>query len=153
MSLTEKEIYKFGHFILDATERELLCEGTPVSLTPKAFDTLLCLVRNHGHMLTKDELLNQVWPDTFVEEVNLAVTVSTSPTTSIAVLPLTDLSPGHDQEYFSELTSLQQRLVKTGGRLVKHARYYWLLLAESHLTRRLFGSMLRRMAALPLPTG
>ena len=37
------------------------------------------------------------------------------------------------------LTSLQQRLVKTGGRLVKHARYYWLLLAESHLTKRLFG--------------
>ena len=41
------------------------------------------------------------------------------------------------------LTSLQQRLVKTGGRLVKHARYYWLLLAESHLTRRLFAGMLR----------
>jgi hypothetical protein len=39
------------------------------------------------------------------------------------------------------LTSLQQRLVKTGGRLLKHARYYWLLLAECHLTRRLFGSM------------
>jgi len=39
------------------------------------------------------------------------------------------------------LTSLQQRLVKTGGRLVKHARYYWLLLTESHLTRRLFGAM------------
>jgi hypothetical protein len=51
------------------------------------------------------------------------------------------------------LTSLQQRLVKTGGRLVKHARYCWLLLAESHLTRRLFGSMLRRMDALPLPIG
>ena len=51
------------------------------------------------------------------------------------------------------LTSLQQRLVKTGGRLVKHARYYWLLLAESHLTRRLFGAMLGRMAALRLPAG
>ena len=51
------------------------------------------------------------------------------------------------------LSSLQQRLVKTGGRLIKHARYYWLLLAESHLTRRLFGSMVRRIAALPLPTG
>ena len=51
------------------------------------------------------------------------------------------------------LTSLQQRLVKTGGRLVKHARYYWLLLAESHLTRRLFGSMLQRIWALPVPTG
>jgi hypothetical protein len=49
------------------------------------------------------------------------------------------------------LTSLQQRLVKTGGRLIKHARYYWLLLAESHLTRRLFGSMLRRIAMLAVP--
>ena len=39
------------------------------------------------------------------------------------------------------------------GRLVKHARYYWLLLAESHLTRRLFGSMVRRIAVLSLPTG
>jgi hypothetical protein len=51
------------------------------------------------------------------------------------------------------LTSLQQRLVKTGGRLVKHARYYWLLLAEGHLTRRLFGAMARRIAALPVPAG
>ena len=42
-------------------------------------------------------------------------------------------------------------LVKTGGRLVKHARYYWLLLAESHVTGRLF--MLRRIELLPLPTG
>jgi len=51
------------------------------------------------------------------------------------------------------LTSLQQRLVKTGARLVRHARYYWLLPAESHLTRRLFGSMLQRVWALPAPTG
>jgi hypothetical protein len=51
------------------------------------------------------------------------------------------------------LTSLQQRLVKTGGRLVKHARYYWLLLAESHLTRRLFASMVGRIDGLPLPSG
>jgi hypothetical protein len=48
------------------------------------------------------------------------------------------------------LTSLRQRLVKTGGRLVKHARYYWLPLAEGHLKRRLFGSMLRMIVALPL---
>jgi hypothetical protein len=51
------------------------------------------------------------------------------------------------------LTSLQQRLVKTGGRLIKHARYYWLLLAESHLTRRLFGGMLRRIAMVASPAG
>src|SRR5437667_1613235 len=51
------------------------------------------------------------------------------------------------------LTSLQQRLVKTGGRLVKHARYYWLFLAEGHLNRRRFGAMLGRIALLPTPTG
>jgi hypothetical protein len=51
------------------------------------------------------------------------------------------------------LTSLQQRLVKTGGRLVKHARYYWLLLAEGHLSQRLFVAMLRRLGALSLPAG
>jgi hypothetical protein len=43
--------------------------------------------------------------------------------------------------------------VKTGGRLIKHARYYWLLLAESLLTRRLFAGMLRKIAALPAPAG
>ena len=51
------------------------------------------------------------------------------------------------------LTSLQQRLMKTGGRLVKHARYYWLLLAEGHLTRRLFGAIVRRLATLSVPAG
>ena len=51
------------------------------------------------------------------------------------------------------LMSLQHRLVKTGGQLVKHARYYWLLLAEGHLHRRLFSDMLRRLWALPLPAG
>jgi len=49
------------------------------------------------------------------------------------------------------LTSLQQRLVKTGGRLVKHVRYWWLLLAQGHLMRRLFGATLQRIWALPVP--
>jgi hypothetical protein len=51
------------------------------------------------------------------------------------------------------LTRVPQRLVKTGGRVVTHARYDWLMLAESHLTRRLFGSLVRRMAALLPPVG
>ena len=51
------------------------------------------------------------------------------------------------------LTSLQQRLIKTCSRLLKHARYYGLLLAESHLTRRLFAHMLEKIAALPVPAG
>ncbi|MFZ0889222.1 MAG: hypothetical protein WA005_12275 [Candidatus Binataceae bacterium] len=48
---------------------------------------------------------------------------------------------------------MQQRLVKSGGRLIQHARHYWLLLAEGHLRRRLFAGMLRKIAALPLPAG
>jgi hypothetical protein len=44
-------------------------------------------------------------------------------------------------------------LLKTSGRLTKHARYYWLLLAEGHLTRRLLGAMVRRTTALPLLAG
>jgi hypothetical protein len=52
------------------------------------------------------------------------------------------------------LTSLQQRLVmKTGGRLIQHARYYWLLLAESHLTRQLFAGMQRKITMLRSPAG
>ena len=51
------------------------------------------------------------------------------------------------------LTSLQQRLVTTRGRLIKHARYYWLLMAESHLTRQLFAGILRKITLLPAPAG
>ena len=51
------------------------------------------------------------------------------------------------------LMSLRQRLGKTGGRLIKHARYYGLLLAESHLTRRLCAAMVRRVEALPVAAG
>lgn len=77
MSLIVKEIYEFGPYSLDAIERVLQRDGSSVSLTPKAFDTLLFLVRNPGRALTKDELLQKIWPDTFVEEVNLAVNIST----------------------------------------------------------------------------
>jgi len=51
------------------------------------------------------------------------------------------------------LASLQQRLVKTVGRLIKHARYYWLLLAESHLTQRLFAGSAAILRSMPAPAG
>jgi TolB-like protein/DNA-binding winged helix-turn-helix (wHTH) protein/Flp pilus assembly protein TadD len=76
MSLIQKEIYEFGPFTVDPVERVAFREGRPLVLTPKVFDTLLCLVRNRGRVLTKDEILQEVWPDTFVEEVNLAVNIS-----------------------------------------------------------------------------
>src|SRR6516162_10877492 len=77
MSFKEQEMYQFGPFALDPTERVVLRDGTPLIVTPKVFDTLLCFVRNPGRVLTKDELLKEIWPDTFVEEVNLAVNIST----------------------------------------------------------------------------
>src|SRR5579862_3783234 len=69
-------LYEFGPFQLDPPERLLLCDGQPVPLPPKAFDLLLTLVDRSGHLVEKDELLKAVWPGAFVEEGNLAVTVS-----------------------------------------------------------------------------
>jgi Tol biopolymer transport system component/DNA-binding winged helix-turn-helix (wHTH) protein len=76
MSQTVRHLYEFGPFRLDATERLLLRDETHVPLTPKAFETLLVLVEHGGHVMDKDELMKKVWPDTFVEEVNLAKNVS-----------------------------------------------------------------------------
>lgn len=76
MTSSEKRFYEFGPFRLDLEERLLLREGKPVQLTPKAFDTLLTLLENSGKVLEKEEMMRQVWPDTFVEEANLAVNIS-----------------------------------------------------------------------------
>jgi len=76
MGLSAKHLYEFGPFVLDADERVLLREGQPVSLAPKAFDTLLALIEKSGRIVGKDELLNRVWPDSFVEEGNLAFNIS-----------------------------------------------------------------------------
>ena len=64
-------IYAFGPFLLEARERRLLKNGSPIALPPKIFDTLRLLVENAGHVVTKDELMSFLWPDTSVEEGNL----------------------------------------------------------------------------------
>jgi len=70
-------LYEFGSFRLDPSQ-ELLLEGTrKVPLTPKAYQTLLVLVENRGRTLGKDELLQKVWPDAFVEEATLAQNIFT----------------------------------------------------------------------------
>ncbi len=71
-----KHVYEFGPFRLDPAERRLLRNNQTVLLAPKAFDTLLLLVENSGHLLTKDELMKRLWPETFVEEANLAQNIS-----------------------------------------------------------------------------
>src|SRR6267143_1514825 len=71
MSQGNNLLYRFGLYSLDVGERVLTREGSVVPLTPKAFETLLVLVRNGGHLMTKDDLMKEVWPDAFVEEANL----------------------------------------------------------------------------------
>jgi Tol biopolymer transport system component/DNA-binding winged helix-turn-helix (wHTH) protein len=66
---------RFGEFTVDNEQRVLLRAGRPVPLTPKVFDTLLVLVENSGRIVKKDELMNRLWPDSFVEEANLTSNV------------------------------------------------------------------------------
>jgi DNA-binding winged helix-turn-helix (wHTH) protein len=77
MSRPVKRFYSFDEFRVDPLERLLFRAEQEVPLTPKVFDTLLVLIENGSHVLTKQELMQQVWPDSFVEENNLAQNIST----------------------------------------------------------------------------
>ena len=77
MTKPANHIFEFGPFRLETAERLLLRAGARISLTPKAFETLLVLVQNSGRLVEKDDLMKQVWPDTIVEEANLARNVWT----------------------------------------------------------------------------
>ncbi|MBL8189642.1 MAG: winged helix-turn-helix domain-containing protein, partial [Acidobacteria bacterium] len=77
MSNSAKHFYDFDRFRIDATERVLLSDGEIVTLTQKAFDVLLALVERRGQIVSKEELMELVWPDTFVEEGNLAQNIYT----------------------------------------------------------------------------
>ena len=86
--------YRFGEFLLHPREKQLLRAGDIVPLKPKAFQTLLLLIENRGHLLSKDEFLKRLWPNTFVDEVILAQNISqlrkalrTCPEVSIETLP------------------------------------------------------------------
>src|SRR5258708_5440941 len=69
-------LYRFGQFVLDPGRRTLSRADSPVSLTPKAFDVLLFLVQNSNRLVSKEELLQAVWGNTFVEEGNLTQYIS-----------------------------------------------------------------------------
>lgn len=68
--------YQFGAYRIDTEERLLLHNGDPVPLPPKVYDTLLALVTHSGHIVLKEELMKEVWPDTFVEDANVTVNIS-----------------------------------------------------------------------------
>src|ERR1700689_3818388 len=74
--MKSEEIFRFGEFQIDALARTLRREEEIVTLNRRAFDVLLYLVQNPGRVLTRDELLKNVWPDTFVDENSLAQSIS-----------------------------------------------------------------------------
>jgi DNA-binding winged helix-turn-helix (wHTH) protein/tetratricopeptide (TPR) repeat protein len=75
--MKKAQFYDFGPFRIDRADRLLLCRGKPVPLTPKAFDTLLVLVESGKRLVEKDDLMQAVWPDTFVAESSLTFNIST----------------------------------------------------------------------------
>ena len=77
MTEQAQRLFEFDAFLLDAQQRLLLRDGQPVDVTPKVFDILLELVQSGGRVVEKKELMEKVWPDTYVEEANLTQHIST----------------------------------------------------------------------------
>ncbi|MEO8434283.1 MAG: winged helix-turn-helix domain-containing protein [Pyrinomonadaceae bacterium] len=75
MAAETGRFYEFGNFRLDLDAKTLFCESNPVSLTPKVFDTLQFFVEHAGRLLEKDELMQRIWRDRFVEESNLTFNI------------------------------------------------------------------------------
>ncbi len=74
--MNQRKIYEFDRFRLDPSERRLIHAGSPVALAPKVLDTLIVLLQNTGCLLSKEDLHRHLWPDTFVEDVTLARSIS-----------------------------------------------------------------------------
>jgi len=96
MSQQATDLYEFGPFQIDSQNRLLFRDGQPVPLKPKVIETLLLLVENSGRVLEKDELIEKLWPDTFVDEANLtqniyvlrkALTTAADSTSYIETIP------------------------------------------------------------------
>lgn len=113
MPLETKPFYEFGRFRLDPAEHLLLDHGAPVSLTPKAFELLLAFVENSRRLLTKEELMGRVWPDSFVEEANLTVNISVLRKV-LGEMPdgrqYIETVPKRGYRFLSEVTALREKI-------------------------------------------
>jgi DNA-binding winged helix-turn-helix (wHTH) protein len=76
MSDRKETCFEFGPFKVIASERGLLRAGQPVPLTPKEFETLHTLLRAAGRLVTKEQLIKEVWPDTFVGDGSISRNIS-----------------------------------------------------------------------------
>ena len=95
-------VYYFGLFSLSLAEKQLRRLGEPIRLPPKAFDLLLVLIQNQGNLVTKEQLLAEVWPHVFVEEANLSVNIA-----SLRKV----LDEGDDQQYIETVPKRGYRFV------------------------------------------
>src|ERR1700733_986231 len=77
MTQQMKQLYEFGPFRIDPPERLLISQGHSIAVTPKAFDVLVILIQRSGRLVEKSQLMEAVWGDSFVEEGNLVVAIST----------------------------------------------------------------------------
>jgi DNA-binding winged helix-turn-helix (wHTH) protein len=108
MQIPHDELFEFGNFKLSPKERLLLRGDEAVAVTPKAFDLLVHLVRNSGHLVSKDDLLKEVWPGTTVEEVNLTVNISAlrkALARGAGADPLIQTVPRHGYRFVAPVTS------------------------------------------------
>ena len=103
MSRQPSRVYEFGPFRLNVTERLLQRSDAEVPLTPKVIDTLVVLVENNGHVLCKDELMRELWPDSFVEESSL--------TQNISLLRKALAENGNGQQYIETIPKRGYRFV------------------------------------------
>src|SRR5262245_20821132 len=127
MSKQINNIYEFGPFRLDVSERLLLRDGQALQLRSKVFETLRVLVTNNGHLLGKDELMQAIWPDSIVEENNLDHNIST--------LRRTLGERGGGQKYIETVPRQGYRFVGTVRKVVKEAAS----IAEPTPTREVAG--------------
>lgn len=127
MSNAGKHFYEFGLFRIDPDRRLLLRGNQPVPLQPKAFETLLALVQHSEGVVLKDDLMKTVWPDTFVEEANLAQ--------NVFVLRKALGETGGEQRYILTVPGRGYRFVQK-VRLVPAAEEMEELVVESHTRSR-----------------
>ena len=128
MSRPGKHLYAFESFRLDPQERLLLRNGQPVPLPPRVFDTLLLLVQNSGHLVLKDDLMKTLWPDSFVEEVNLSQNVS--------MLRKVLGEKAHEQRYITTVPGSGYRFAADVRELVENGKEQNELVVSSYARSR-----------------
>lgn len=128
--------YEFGQFRLDPMERLLLFAGEPLQLEPKVFDLLVMLLQHGGHLVEKETLIRQIWPDTFVEEGNLTRNISTLRRMLESVAPgssFIETIPKHGYRFIADVcevrpeNSAEQSLTRTvpaGGAVALDSAFY-----------------------------